>query len=519
MRLPFPERISVPAALLGATILFGLQQLQKTPLTFSIYSFLFIMIATIAFNAAGGFARPSGSYVFFYAVLGLIVGIVYKAYLGEPADSNLRAPILTMQVFCGGITGMLIAVLISRKLSRKKALLGDILKKKNMRNAAIGCYALGVSLTFISAVVPHHDGTILSAVMQLNRFLQVSVILSTIHAIRSSNGKSAINGLVILTVSTTLFFGVLGFGKEAMFIPFLCWVVTACSLRLKVRLYQVGLALLMFFLMSRFLVPYSQLGRDLVPKEATFPERIALSVSLLSDLGSVRQRYLAEVASTEIEDNQISLAYYNEPQGLFDRLTMIGPDDALISYTSQGSYTGLGVLPGDFANWIPHFLWPDKPPVLNGNALAHKVGGILGDDDLSTGISFTPSGEAYQLGGWVGIFIAAPLIWIMVFVVFDSLCGDVRESPWGLLCIAIFAHVAPEGLLSGAIYITWFGAIGIIFAAVTSAYAMPLIGTLVAGPEATGLVRLRRTTPLPAPLRKRNGSSSVPPSDASTLPV
>jgi hypothetical protein len=517
MRLPFPERISLPIVLLGATVLFGLQQLQKTPLSFSVYTFFFIMTATIAFNAAGGFARPSGSYVFFYAVLGLILGIVYKAYLGEPADSNLRTPILTLQVFCGGITAMLIAVLISRRLTRKKAFLTNVLKDKDMRNAAIGCYALGLSLSFISLAIPHSDGTVLSAVMQLNHFLQVSVILSTVYAIRSSKGRSGINGLVLLTVFTSLSVGILGFGKEGMFVPFLCWVVTACSLRLNVRLYQVGLTLTLFFLMSRFLVPYSQYGRTLVPEEATFSERMAISVSLLSDLGSVRQQYMDEVGSTEITDNQISLNYFNEPQGLVDRLTMIGPDDALISYTAQGSYTGLAVIPGDFANWIPHFLWPNKPPILNGNTLAHKVGGILGDDDLSTGISFTPSGEAYQLAGWVGIFIVAPLIWIMVFVVFDSLCGDVRESPWGLLCIASFAHIAPEGLLSGAIYITWFGSIGIIFAALAAAYAMPLIGALVAGPEATGLVRLRRTTPQSSPRRTGYGSSSPPP-DA-RLPV
>jgi hypothetical protein len=187
---------------------------------------------------------------------------------------------------------------------------------------------------------------------------------------------------------------------------------------------------------------------------------------------------------------------------------MIGPDDALISYTSQGNTFGVAVIPAYFANWIPHFLWPNKPGLGSGNIFAHEIGGILGDEDDSTGISFTPTGEAFHLAGWTGIFVIAPLIWIMLFTVFDSLCGDTRRSPWGLLTVAAFSHVAPEGMLGGAIYLTWFGAIAVTFVAVTSAYAMPLIGTMLSGPEKTGIFRLRRrgTTSFPP----RTGPARLP---------
>ena len=146
MRLPFPERIPLQGVFFTATILAGLQQFQRTSLLFSIYSFLFLVIAAITFNMAGGFTRASGSYVFFYSVLGLIVGLFYKAYLGEPADSNLRNPILTIQVFTGGISAMLLAVIISRRISRKKALLTNIVKEKDMKNAAVGSFAFGLFL-------------------------------------------------------------------------------------------------------------------------------------------------------------------------------------------------------------------------------------------------------------------------------------------------------------------------------------------------------------------------------------
>ena len=71
--------------------------------------------------------------------------------------------------------------------------------------------------------------------------------------------------------------------------------------------------------------------------------------------------------------------------------------------------------------------------------------GMLGDEDRTTGISFSPIGEAFHVGRWTGIFIVAPILWIMLFTLYDSLCGDARKVPWGLLAIVLFAHIAPEG--------------------------------------------------------------------------
>src|ERR1035437_9070281 len=63
--------------------------------------------AALYFSAAGGLTRASGAYVFFYSLLVVIVGICYKAYLGEPAQSNLRDPRTDIEIYVGSITAML----------------------------------------------------------------------------------------------------------------------------------------------------------------------------------------------------------------------------------------------------------------------------------------------------------------------------------------------------------------------------------------------------------------------------
>jgi hypothetical protein len=481
MRIPFPERIPLTFALLFATILFGVEQAQGTNILFSLCAFLFIVIATIAFNVAGGFTRPSGGYIFFYATLGVIVGLFWKAFLGEAADSNLKAPLLTMQVFLGGITSMLGAAFISQRFSRKRALLQDVVKDKDLKNATVGCIVFGLAIGFLFAALPRVNGSLLSALSQVNRFLPMAIILGTIHQIRKSGGTSCFSFISVLAiVSAFIFEGLLTFSKQGMFTPILCFAIAAASVHYRFRIYQIVFSVATVALMFHFLVPYSQLGRNLIQPESTFSENAALTGSLLLNLGNVRQEYVD--MSTEAYEDESS-GYFNSPQGFFDRLQMIAPDDGLISITEQTQPFGLAPIYISFANLVPHVLWPNKPSVLAGNMYAHEVGNVIPDDDFTTGISFTPSGEAFHLARWTGVFIVAPIIWAMLFILFDSLCGDIRKSPWGLLAISVFAHTAPEGMLSGAIYLMGYGAISIVFAALASAYVMPLIGSLLIGSE------------------------------------
>jgi hypothetical protein len=487
VRLPFPESIRFVPAVLFAMILCLIQLVQGTNPTFALCCFCYILVATIAFNVAGGFTRTSGSFIFFNSVLGVIVGLCVKVYLGEPADSNLAAPLLTIGVYLFGMCMMLVAVYLSKRLRPKQAIMGRMVTDSNMQTATVGCLVAGIAIQFAGYVIPWGAGSVLSALNQLNRFFPLAIILGVINTIRRSGGRRSVNLPVLLAAALSFTVGVLGFSKEGMLAPFAAYLVAAASQRYRVSRSQIVLGVLAIIFVFRYLVPYAQYGRTF--REESAEANLQVSLSLLSDPGYVREQYL-ETSAAANEDSV--LGYFNKPQGFFDRLQMISIDDALIHRTDQFGTYGIMPIIYAFENVVPHFIWRDKPLVLAGNIYAHEVG-VLSEGDTSTGVSFSSTASSFHLLGWKGIFFIGPALWFSLFLIFDSLCGDVRKTPWGLLVTVLFAHAAPEGDIGTIVYMCFYTTYAIIFAGIMGAYVMPIIGTFFIGPEG---IMIRRGPPI-----------------------
>jgi len=494
VRLPFPESIPFVPVFLFAMLLCIIQLVQGTNPAFSLGCFAYILVAATAFNVAGGFTRPSGAFVFFNSVLGVIVGLCVKAYLSEPADSNLLAPILTIGVYLFGMCMMLVAVYLSKRMRTKRAIMGKMVTDANMQTATVGCLAAGIFMMFAGYIIPGGNGSVLSALTQLNRFFPLAIILGVINTIRRSGGTRSINLPVVL--ATTLMFseGVVGYSKEGMLGPFAAYVLAAASQRYRVSKTQIVVGILAIIFIFQYLVPYAQYGRSF--RDESGARNYEVSLSLLSNLGYVREQYL-ETSADAYEERV--LGYYNTPQGFFDRLQMISIDDALIHRTDQFGFFGLSPMVQAFENIVPHFIWKDKPQGVIGNVWAHEVG-MLADADESTGISFSSTASTFHMAGWKGILLAAGT-WFFLFLIFDSLCGDVRKTPWGLLVMVLFAHAAPEGDITAIIYMCFYTVYAIVFAGIMGAYVTPIIGSFFIGPQGIMIRRGVRIRSIPSRLR------------------
>lgn len=483
MRIPFPERVPFNRVVMVAAAFAAIQKFEGTALYFVLGCFAFILLSALAFNAAGGLSRCSGAYVFFYSVLVVLIGIGYKAFLGEPAQTNLIDPVTDIEVYVGGMAAMLAAVIVSRRLTRTEPLLGKILPERRMFRSSIGSMIAGAVLAFGIALLGKSGQQLQSAFAQLNLLIPLGMLLGVIHEIRSSGGTRSANLPIILGGAYSFFLGMVGFSKQGMLTPPFCWLLAVCSQRYRLSLIQVGGCLFSAFVIFHYLVPFSQYGRNLVTEDSTQSQRAQVAFSLLEHPGETRKIYEQSVQEEAQEATDHTGQYYNTPQGFWDRLQFISGDDPLIDLSHRGRLVGLAPVIESFENTVPHFIWPNKPPPkFGGNYYAHELGG-LAPDDFTTGISFSPTAEAFHMAGWAGILIVAPLLWILLFITFDSLFGDIREVPWGLLAAAQIAHIAPEGGLTGMIHMLTFGTETFVFCAIFAAYVAPLFAIPVLGPD------------------------------------
>ena len=307
-----------------------IQLAQGTSPTFALCCFFYILVATQGFNVAGGFTRTSGAFIFFNSVLGVILGLCVKAFLDEPADSNLFDPELTIRVLLAGMCMMLVAVYFTRRSAPRHALLGKMVSDAKMQTATVGSLIAGILLNIAFVAFPSGNGSVLSALNQLNRFWPMAVVLGVINTIRRSGGTRSVNLPVLLAGSLMFAFGVFGFSKEGMLAPFACWLMAVASQKYQLNRAQIIGAILTTIFVFQYLVPYAQYGRTY--REENGGANLATVISLLSNLSYVREQYLE--TSADAYDDRI-LGYYNKPQGFFDRLEMISIDDAIINHTAQ----------------------------------------------------------------------------------------------------------------------------------------------------------------------------------------
>ena len=494
MRLPFPTRIPVEKTFIFAAAVFVLQIIQHTDLKFAALFFAYILASVITFNSAGGFSRASGAYIFWFGLLTCILGGLWKIVLGEPGNSNLASPDVTLATYVVSMATIFVAIQISHRFTRRSRGLGVALgaDKINLGYAALGCFIANQFTVWANEYLPHGNGSLVNIINQVNLFLPLCIILGTIHAIRISGGRRSVT--ILTFFASFLIFvlgGIVNFSKQGMFTPIVCWALAAASQRYRLRIWQVGLLIAFAVFSVTMLGPLSQVGRAIIPPNATTWDRLVLSADLLTHPKLLRTDYLQEIGAPDEGDRAAGFAssYFDTPQGLMDRLNIIRADDRLVTYTLQGHTVGKTRVVYYFLNWIPHFILPNKdaffpPGILNaGNFYAHETGGLLAPDDYATGISFSPSAEAFHMDEWLGIIIVGGFVWTLLFIVVDLVCGDLRYSPIGLVAVVAFAHVAPESLIAALVYFIFFGNLGIVIALVFCTYFAPIIGVLFSGPQ------------------------------------
>jgi len=489
----------LPKTFVFLSVFFCVQRFEHANLFFSLLYFAFVILSVIGFNLAEGFSRLTGAYIFWYSTLIVIVGVTWKAVVGEAADSNLFTPVLDMALYTGSMAMLVLVTLLNKKMDFRSMGIGGGFSRAelNYTAAGLGCLIVWFGIIYADVLFGQAPGGLESALIQVNVFGPLGLILATIGAIKDSGGRRSTNTITIVAFMYFAYLGLTSFSKQQMITPMVCWVVGVVYARLEVRFVHVVAAILMLVVSFGFISPLSA-SRDL-GEDLDTAGRLEL-VGYLITHRSVMETHVKELE--EVAESSGVGEWYDKPQGsLIERLSMIPPDDELFSYSSQGHYEGTAPVEEYFGNLAPHFISPNKHVTFGGNYYAHEMGYGLAADDTTTGISFSPVAEAYHCEGWGGIFWLLPLIWVMLFSSVDFVVGDMAKYPWGLMVVVWFAHAAPEQLLGGMIYFIGYGNFGMLLAIIIVTRLAPIIGALFTGrsvtPAAGAMRRVRPILPQP----------------------
>jgi len=456
MRFPVPDRLNFTHVAIFASLVFIGQALEGTDFLFAVLTASYILLWAAAFNLAGGVTYTSGAFIFFNGLLNVVIGFTYKIFLGQPGERNLLAPIATMFCYCVGMIAMLVAAFVCRGLRPERGLLRGFDSLRAMKSGAIVCLVGGIVVTTIVTLGGVSTNPVITGLRQINKLPQMAVMLATTYEVLHSGGKRTTNWIVVVGVSFLFVAGLISFGKEGILMGFVAWFIAAVFQGYNFPKRQLVGGLLAFAFFNYYLVPYSQYVRNF--KATTFVENEAIALHYLMDLGETRRLYVEAIAEYDLNQD---FHFFDQRQGFMDRLLVIAEDDALIHYTNQGNVFGLAPTIVAYGNVVPRFIWRNKPMGGFGNNYAHEIG-LLADEDLTTGIEFSPTADAYHQAKWLGLLLLLPIDMFLYFIITDSIVGSQKWSPWALIPILDTSKIAAAGGLDAPVYAIIYGLFGIL---------------------------------------------------------
>ena len=102
----------------------------------------------------------------------------------------------------------------------------------------------------------------MSALVQVDIFPQLAILLGTIAMVQMSGGRRSV-GVVNLLPSVLLFgLAVISFTKQGMLTPFVCWLIGVTYSRFRLKLIHFAFCAGFIFLTMTVLYPIAQVGPE-----------------------------------------------------------------------------------------------------------------------------------------------------------------------------------------------------------------------------------------------------------------
>src|SRR5579862_87235 len=150
LALSFPGRLRLDISLGLALLLMVAQLLTGTSFEFAELTFLAVAFSILAVNLAGGLKTLAGCCFAIVALKMFVVAEVAKVLFGEPGQSRLEQPIVTMGVEALSMAALCLASLVCFLFRPKKVLMPSVLDPELLRVVAVLSLVIGTGSFFVA---------------------------------------------------------------------------------------------------------------------------------------------------------------------------------------------------------------------------------------------------------------------------------------------------------------------------------------------------------------------------------
>lgn len=447
------------AALASALLSLSAQLLAKTDVEVAALFSVAVFFGVLAVFAGGGLRSAFGCLNAILIGKLLLVALVLKSLVLQPADGPLRAPETTAFVMALGFAGLFAGTALQSRLHCPQAL--SMNQSFDLRLLLSFSIILFVAshLGYFASLLPSANGAgiqtggwlgIARALASLKSF---SIVPPMLYLWRTRSRLWMTHPLILSLVAWSAVVGIFSTSKQDAMEPLLLYVLVGFmryGFR-DLRLWSLVSAGVLYYGMIVF--PYSQFVRHSGGREGTLSQRLEVTKNSFLRIATDDNFRTAETA-------RVSQGAYFEPGPLspFNRLAMVGEADKLIFATERTkAFTGWETIIWGFKLAAPSFLMPNKPVYEAGNYLAHIVGEV-DEKDTTTQVSYGVMANLYNAFSLTGVLIGTLLFfgvfyyWIRIFLGEPQWTGEPTASAfWFIWVVATFQHSIAESTLSGLV--------------------------------------------------------------------
>jgi hypothetical protein len=292
----------------------------------------------------------------------------------------------------------------------------------SMASGAVGLFA---NMALAVRVSEQYEGVTVAEYFV--PFLHLSLIASVARAIVRTNGRRGIDLWVIAILAAELTFAFVRNSRMAIFEVFLCYLVTIAAFRGKVNGRQVagfGIALVSIAIIT----PIMLYVRD-IRSELTWVQRIEATVDALGDS---REAIAAYEAARELGRKEgFYLQYYDAPENVLERMSLVNHVDVLKSGTDSTRQLGVEELKEAMGRVLPRFLAPEKPRDHSHGDWAYcEVGARCHFGTFATAPLI---GAGYAGYGWAGVLLYPFIFGLPVLLIIKKAVGwNIVGNIWAI---------------------------------------------------------------------------------------